>query len=94
MERSRNLVSQWMMFFVDDGLQQFQIRSAFERAPPGKQLIQNYAERKKSLRASIGLPEAWDWYIAFHRVCRTIRYKWPKAGKASATSSSRRSSGR
>jgi PIN domain nuclease of toxin-antitoxin system len=20
-----------------------------------------------------------DWRIAFHRVCRTIRYKWPKA---------------
>ena len=33
-----------------------------------------------------------DWRIAFHRVCRTIRYKWPKAGKASVTSSSRRSS--
>lgn len=33
-----------------------------------------------------------DWLIAFQRVCRTIRYKWPRAGKGSVPSSSRRSS--
>ena len=22
-----------------------------------------------------------DWHIAFHRVCRTIRYKWPRTRK-------------
>jgi PIN domain nuclease of toxin-antitoxin system len=29
-----------------------------------------------------------DWRIAFQRVCRTIRYKWPRSRKATARSPS------